>query len=445
MTGRAVRREGLDKLEERWRNRKPPRRQGEIPLINDDTPEGQVDGLRQLLADLPDNSRRDEAFRLLEMLGAAAAAPAADSRPETMGSGKTGATSNVDEDEHEREMAALQELMASNNVEAAQEKLDQIIEAAEADGHIDEDEQKQIDDAKRELEEMRQRRAEAEKAIEEAKQKAELVALMAANDVDAAEKKLKEIIAAAQEDGHIDEDEQKQIDDAERELAKLKARKVAMEKKTARMQAAKGGLGFGKEREEKMQVCAVGPVAADARTCVLALVLQRRGCLTTRGASKIQGVWKGGWGCDGVREQGRDAKHFPRALHRVKLTASNGCRQLSAAQRETAAERLRLATELRELKEAHTKMRTQFNKLKHDKAAQDETLAATVVELEGVRESNAALHAQVHEQHIQIRALTQERDELRKELKAQIKLAKARATQIEELAAAMDASNGRWQ
>jgi len=129
----------------------------------------------------------------------------------------------------------------------------------------------------------------------------------------------------------------------------------------------------------------------------------------------------------------------------VKLTASNGCRQLSAAQRETAAERLRLATELRELKEAHTKMRTQFNKLKHDKAAQDETLAATVVELEGVRESNAALHAQVHEQHIQIRALTQERDELRKELKAQIKLAKARATQIEELAAAMDASNGRWQ
>ena len=66
---------------------------------------------------------------------------------------------------------------------------------------------------------------------DEAKQKAELIALMAANDVDAAEKKLKEIIAAVLEDGHIDEEEQKQIDEAQAELAKLKKRKEAMDRK----------------------------------------------------------------------------------------------------------------------------------------------------------------------------------------------------------------------
>jgi len=49
---------------------------------------------------------------------------------------------------------------------------------------------------------------------------------MAANDVDAAEKKLQEIIDAAMEDGNIDEEEQKQIDEAKRELEKLRMRKV---------------------------------------------------------------------------------------------------------------------------------------------------------------------------------------------------------------------------
>jgi hypothetical protein len=71
-------------------------------------------------------------------------------------------------------LAALQELLAANNVEAAQEKLDEIIRAAEADGHIDEDEQKQIDDARAELEAIKHRRAEAEKAIHEAHQKSEV-------------------------------------------------------------------------------------------------------------------------------------------------------------------------------------------------------------------------------------------------------------------------------
>jgi hypothetical protein len=173
--GRAVRKEGLDRLEERWRNRQPPKKQGEMPVINDETAEGQVDGLRQLLADLPDNGRREEGLRLLELLGTAATAPPVAERDiATAGTGKSGETGETHDEEHEREMAALQELLAANNVEAAQEKLDEIIRAAEADGHIDEDEQKQIDDARAELEAIRHRRAEAEKAIHEAHQKSEV-------------------------------------------------------------------------------------------------------------------------------------------------------------------------------------------------------------------------------------------------------------------------------
>ena len=67
--------------------------------------------------------------------------------------------------------AALQELKAA---QIAQAELDEFSRAAEADGHIDEDEQKQIDDARAELEAIRHRRAEAEKAIHEAHQKSEV-------------------------------------------------------------------------------------------------------------------------------------------------------------------------------------------------------------------------------------------------------------------------------
>jgi hypothetical protein len=48
-------------------------------------------------------------------------------------------------------LAALQELLAANNEDAAQEKQDEIIRAAEADGHIDEVEQRLIDDARSKL------------------------------------------------------------------------------------------------------------------------------------------------------------------------------------------------------------------------------------------------------------------------------------------------------
>jgi len=45
-------------------------------------------------------------------------------------------------------LAALEELLAADNEDAAQEKLDEIMRAAGADGHIDEVEQRLIDDAR---------------------------------------------------------------------------------------------------------------------------------------------------------------------------------------------------------------------------------------------------------------------------------------------------------
>ena len=69
------------------------------------------------------------------------------------------------DDGHDREMEALRELMKSNNVDAAQKKLAEIYEAAIADGHIDEDEQRQIDEARAELKLIVQRKKELENRI----------------------------------------------------------------------------------------------------------------------------------------------------------------------------------------------------------------------------------------------------------------------------------------
>jgi uncharacterized membrane protein YebE (DUF533 family) len=122
-------------------------------------------------------------------------------------------------------MAELKALMAANDLEAAEAKLQLIIVAAEEDGHIDEDEQRQIDEAKLEVTAMRRRQEEQKMAFEaaaaKAAEQAALQALLVANDVVAAQRKLAEIIAAAEEDGHIDEEEKRQIDEARRELEKL--------------------------------------------------------------------------------------------------------------------------------------------------------------------------------------------------------------------------------
>ena len=89
---------------------------------------------------------------------------------------------------HKNEMDALKKLMESDhNVDHAQKLLDNIIESAKADGHIDEKEQAEIDAALAALQAMRKRRAKA-------------------------------VIKAAEADGHIDEEEQKNIDEALAEL-----------------------------------------------------------------------------------------------------------------------------------------------------------------------------------------------------------------------------------
>ena len=62
----------------------------------------------------------------------------------------------------------------------------------------------------------------ARKDDKRGRQEAELNALIAANDVEAAEKKLEAIIAAAIKDGNIDEKEQREIDMAIHEIEKLK-------------------------------------------------------------------------------------------------------------------------------------------------------------------------------------------------------------------------------
>ena len=58
---------------------------------------------------------------------------------------------------HKRSIAALQELLAANDVAAPQQKLADIIRAADADGQIDADERRLIDNARSELEAIKVR------------------------------------------------------------------------------------------------------------------------------------------------------------------------------------------------------------------------------------------------------------------------------------------------
>jgi hypothetical protein len=91
----------------------------------------------------------------------------------------------------------------------------------------------------------------------------------------------------------------------------------------------------------------------------------------------------------------------------AKLTpaARDGCGASAAGDGAARAEgtqftcctgtKVQILTLLRELKEAHAKLRTTFSKLKLEKSSVDETLAATVVELQHAHSRNAELHTQV--------------------------------------------------
>jgi hypothetical protein len=201
-TVRVVRKDGLDRLEERWRSRQAPKHR----VVKDCNSSG-----------LPDGRKAEDLSETLR------------SSPPSDRARSPGAESPQDL-EQDAEMAELRALMAANDVEAAENKLQRIIDAAEEDGHIDEDEQRQIDAAKLELAAMRKRQEEERRAYEiasaKAAEQAALQSMLLSNDVVAAERKLREIIAAAEEDGHIDEEEQRQIDEARRELEKLQVKSM---------------------------------------------------------------------------------------------------------------------------------------------------------------------------------------------------------------------------
>ena len=228
-------------------------------------------------------------------------------------------------------------------------------DSAPCAGHIDEDEQRGIDAAKAELEAMRARKEEAEAAARRIQEQAELQALMVNNDVEAAEKKLAEIIAEAEADGHIDEDEQREIDEAKAQLKVLKAKKALMDKRQKMMQ----GKALNKGQEEKAK--------------------------------------------------------------------------LSAAQKEIAAERLRLATELRELKAAHTKLRGKYTALTEQKKQLAETNAASEEKLAREQQETAALRGQLSEAEGRHTTLAAKHSALEQELVRARAQANARQERIDAL------------
>jgi uncharacterized membrane protein YebE (DUF533 family) len=208
---RRVRKETLDTLEERWKTREVPKQRS---AKENSIPEAIQDVRSAVLSRCDGHTD-----------------PSMVEQPTTTAPQSRGSQSRAvspQDLEQDAEMAELKALMAANDLEAAEAKLQRIIEVAQEDGHIDEDEQRQIDEAKVEVSAMRRRQEDQHRAFEtaaaKAAEQAALQALLVSNDVAAAERKLGEIIAAAEEDGHIDEEEQRQIDEARKELEKLQVR-----------------------------------------------------------------------------------------------------------------------------------------------------------------------------------------------------------------------------
>ena len=223
-SSRRVRKETLDILEERWKNRQVPKQRivketaGPDSTLNTDSS-----------TNIPDRSLSLRGDGLSDPSNVKSYETRPESSPPSRGYSRSGDASPIEQDlEQDAEMAELKALMAANDLEAAEAKLKSIIQAAEEDGHIDDEEQRQIDEAKVEVSAMRRRQEDQKRAFEAAAAKAAdqaaLQALLVSNDVVAAERKLGEIIAAAEEDGHIDEEEQRQIDEARKELEKLQAK-----------------------------------------------------------------------------------------------------------------------------------------------------------------------------------------------------------------------------
>jgi chromosome segregation ATPase len=106
---------------------------------------------------------------------------------------------------------------------------------------------------------------------------------------------------------------------------------------------------------------------------------------------------------------------------------------LSIAARETAAERLRLATALRELKERHARLRGDYARLQAEKDRCDADLAAAHVELAALREAAAKLRAEAEVRAEEVEGLKAEAGRLEAELRRASGLASSRMEQLREL------------
>eukprot|EP00960_Hanusia_phi_P041704 755126-Hanusia_phi.AAC.6 len=411
VAGGKFRRDTLELLEERWKNRKAPATRESaapsprffkmssspaLPLPVSTAVDGDASAWveRQLeqvklfaSTQIASSTQQAESVRIVSKLLVQLKEGKLDAGE------KEPSESDAQEHDHEREMAEFQAMMAGNDLEAAEKKLADIIAAAEEDGEIDENEQAQIDQAKEHLRAMQEKKRAAERLQEElerkAAEKAELAALMASNDVKAAEKKLQEIIAAAEEDGEIDEDERKEIERAKDELETLKKKKERLDKKM-------------KTTREQVEV-----------------------------------------------------KKLP--AHREEKV------RISIAAKQTAQERLRLATgenqilvlpiavlmplflELRALKEKYTELATDYKKQISDMEQIEEAFALALIELETSKGMVAEQRRELAEKGQEIESLKKDQDRLKVEVDKYTQLANVRKTQLVELKQAFDSVRAQWE
>ncbi|EKX46448.1 hypothetical protein GUITHDRAFT_107652 [Guillardia theta CCMP2712] len=391
--GGKFRRDNLELLEERWRNRKAPATRESAPppprafkISSSSVPpvpvptavegsasswvERQLEQVRLFAStQLASSTKQEESVRILSTL----LAELKERKFESAESEQ--AESDAKEQDHEREMAEFQAMMAGNDLEAAEQKLKEIIAAAEEDGEIDENEQAQIDQAKEHLRAMQEKKRAAEQLKEElerkAAEKAELAALMASNDVKAAEKKLREIIAAAEEDGEIDEEEMKEIQKAQKDLEALKKKQERLDKKVKR-----------------------------------------------------------------AKEEVETKKLPPHREERVRI---------SMAAKQTAQERLRLATELRALKGKYEELAADYKKQMSDIQKVEEAFALTLLELQTSRELVVELKKELAEKVQEINMLKKEKSRLENEVEKYSQLANVRKTQLVELKQAFDTVRAKWE
>ena len=111
---------------------------------------------------------------------------------------------------------------------------------------------------------------------------------------------------------------------------------------------------------------------------------------------------------------------------------------LSIAAKETAAERLRLATALRELKERHGRLRVEHTRLQAEKEQRDAELVAAQAALAALQDVSAQLRAEVERRGAEAEGLRAEAARLEGELGRANRLASGRLEQLRELNSAFE-------